>query len=173
MGHVLICIWAAARMKNIQLAYFSEPSKALEQSNISSHHSAFHQLSPITIIASIAMASTAKSKKEQWNFARGTIWTQAIDFVSWVTSGPIDRTPGLPAFNKNIDAFLAFASFIRNYHVSKPLSLSINPKKYHTRLNFSAALIKSALEPGITWLSGTLSLVCQSLVRYRRLPWPK
>ena len=47
MGHVLICIWAAARMKNIQLAYFSEPSKALEQSNISSHHSAFHQQSPI------------------------------------------------------------------------------------------------------------------------------
>ena len=36
MGHVLICIWAAARMKNIQLAYFSEPSKAPEQRNISS-----------------------------------------------------------------------------------------------------------------------------------------
>ena len=150
------------------------PSKAPEQSNISSHHSAFHQQSPITIIASIAMASTAKSKKEQWNFARGTIWTQAIDYVSWVASWPIDRTPGLPGSNKNIDAFLAFASFIRNYHVLKPLSCSINPHKSHTRLNLSAALLKSALEPGsITHLSGTLSLVCQSLEGYRRLPWPK
>ena len=52
-------------MKNIQLAYFSEPSKAAEHSNISSC-SAFHQIfADYHNRASIAIAFTAKSKKEK------------------------------------------------------------------------------------------------------------